>query len=225
MPTQLLRVNSDSLPAGFCFTTPQAVLDMYAQHLFVNLTNNSTFYSVGFAQPTPDQRTSPWLRLDGSNRPLGWYYYYNGGWRPVTPFRLGMMMDYNGSSSNFDSTGLGLIATDMDGWALCNGQNGTPNLADLFVVTASANTAGAWTSIVGGVAPAGQGGNSKYDLVQTDLGPLLGKSGDPKGGQPLLLEPGAPLFIKNAGGKNTVAQTAIPVPAWYALAKIAFVGY
>jgi len=41
---------------------------------------------------------------------------------------------YSGSISNFDGSGLGLPGSTVEGWALCNGSNGTPNLKGKFVV-------------------------------------------------------------------------------------------
>lgn len=69
----------------------------------------------------------------------------SGGWKvislpavsqlpPIAPPIGGIMM-YSGSyAANFDITGLGLPDTDMTGWALCNGNNGTPDLRGRFVV-------------------------------------------------------------------------------------------
>jgi hypothetical protein len=44
---------------------------------------------------------------------------------------IGGIIMWSGSSSAFDATGLGLGI--LDGWALCNNQNGTPDLRDKFV--------------------------------------------------------------------------------------------
>ncbi|MCX7716155.1 MAG: hypothetical protein N2Z73_01905 [Endomicrobia bacterium] len=52
-----------------------------------------------------------------------------GVYNPTVP-RGGIIM-YSGPW-NFDSTGLG--TGPLVGWALCNGQNGTPNLSDSFVM-------------------------------------------------------------------------------------------
>lgn len=49
----------------------------------------------------------------------------------------GMITMYSGPW-NFDSTGLG--TGKLAGWALCNGQNGTPDLRDRFVLGAGASS-------------------------------------------------------------------------------------
>jgi len=55
----------------------------------------------------------------------------------------------------------GTVATIPSGWFLCNGQNGTPDLRNRFVVCASGDYVGAAvTSIQGG--PAQYGGKNKH---------------------------------------------------------------
>lgn len=44
----------------------------------------------------------------------------------------GFIAMYSGSMSQFSNTGLGM--NDLAGWALCNGNNGTPNLKGRFIV-------------------------------------------------------------------------------------------
>ncbi|MFA5459798.1 MAG: hypothetical protein WC283_00445 [Candidatus Paceibacterota bacterium] len=64
-----------------------------------------------------------------SNTPPGGIIMYSGAW-------------------NFDATGLG--TGSLAGWALCNGNNGTPNLSDKFVMgtinSSSLNTTGGTNS-------------------------------------------------------------------------------
>lgn len=48
----------------------------------------------------------------------------------------GGIIMYTGSIADFDSTGKGKTGTKVQGWALCNGQNRTPDLRDRFVVGA-----------------------------------------------------------------------------------------
>jgi microcystin-dependent protein len=47
---------------------------------------------------------------------------------------IGGVIMYSGGLSNFDLTGRGLTNTPMARWAICNGQNGTPDLRDRFVM-------------------------------------------------------------------------------------------
>lgn len=73
----------------------------------------------------------------GGNTPLGGVIMYSGAW-------------------NFDSTGLG--TGDLLGWALCNGNNGTPDLSSRFVM-GTANAAALETS----------GGSNSYALTTAQL--------------------------------------------------------
>ncbi len=50
---------------------------------------------------------------------------------------VGGIIMYSGSITGlFDASGLGISGTKMEGWAICNGNNGTPNLISKFVVGA-----------------------------------------------------------------------------------------
>ncbi len=55
-----------------------------------------------------------------------------GLFKAVAPVESIVM--YVGSMDVFDETGLGLSNTKMDGWALCNGNNGSPDLSKKFIV-------------------------------------------------------------------------------------------
>lgn len=37
-------------------------------------------------------------------------------------------------ASSFDATGLGIVAGPYDGWAICNGENDTPDLSSTFEI-------------------------------------------------------------------------------------------
>jgi len=52
-------------------------------------------------------------------------------WKPPAGIPSGGIIMYSGPW-NFDATGLGIGA--LEGWALCNGNNGTPDLSDRFVM-------------------------------------------------------------------------------------------
>jgi len=49
---------------------------------------------------------------------------------------VGFIGMYSGSTdaSLFDGTGKGIVGSKMEGWAICNGNNGTPNLRGRFIV-------------------------------------------------------------------------------------------
>jgi len=57
----------------------------------------------------------------------------------ITP--IGGIIMYSGivDATLFDASGNGVVGSKMDGWAICNGNNTTPNLVDRFVVGAGRN--------------------------------------------------------------------------------------
>lgn len=125
--------------------------------------------NVGIGTATPAQRLHVVgnLHLDGVFMPAG-----NSGVDgqvlvskgPATPpawewkgVPSGVIVMYSGPW-NFDATGLG--TGPLTGWALCNGQNGTPDLTDRFVMgTTSSATLGT------------TGGNNFYTLTVSQLPP------------------------------------------------------
>jgi len=72
-----------------------------------------------------------------------WYWVWissssSGEWRKLiikrkTTYPPGSIIMYKGSVSNFDVNGIG-ITDDLEGWALCDGLNGRPNLTSKFIV-------------------------------------------------------------------------------------------
>ncbi|MDR1225992.1 MAG: hypothetical protein LBK47_03735 [Prevotellaceae bacterium] len=54
----------------------------------------------------------------------------------ITP--IGSITMWHGSVGSFDGTGKGLPGESVDGWAICNGANGTPDLRGRFIVGAIA---------------------------------------------------------------------------------------
>jgi hypothetical protein len=72
--------------------------------------NGGTDYSI---TGSSELLSVPYALFAGSSMPVGSIIMYSGVW-------------------NFDSSGLG--EATLDGWALCNGNNGTPDLTDKFVM-------------------------------------------------------------------------------------------
>ena len=76
-------------------------------------------------------------------------------WQAPSGLPSGSIIMYSGPW-NFDDTGLGI--NTLLGWALCNGNNGTPNLSDKFVMgTTSSSSLG------------GTGGANSYSLTTAQL--------------------------------------------------------
>ena len=86
---------------------------------------------VGSTQPSDSLTNKVWFKIDSVGRPLGIFMHYNGNWRKVyTGVGIGEIRMIYYSPSEFDTSGRGVIGGNWDGWLLCNGQNGTPNLTD-----------------------------------------------------------------------------------------------
>lgn len=49
----------------------------------------------------------------------------------------GMIVPYFGPLDNFNASGLGIASTEMEGWAVCNGLNGTPDLRGMTLFGAT----------------------------------------------------------------------------------------
>lgn len=135
-----------------------------------------TPYVVSEETPAVDQQAYLWVKLNGAGQPLGLFKYYGGNWRRVHNGVPGEVRMFKGDpTGKFDGTGKGILQTDWDGWALCNGSNGTTNLTDRFIISAhmdgsggtAAYTAGiGWRTKVRGTAEVVGGQN---DITLTDL--------------------------------------------------------
>lgn len=76
----------------------------------------------------------------------------------VTP-KGGIIM-YDGDINNFDGTGKGKAGTPVEGWALCNGDNTTPDLRNRFIV--GAGTGSEYTL-------AQKGGEKTHQLTEAEM--------------------------------------------------------
>jgi hypothetical protein len=189
---------------------------------------------VGSTPPSSALTNKVWYKTDAAGRPLGVFMFYNGNWRKVyTGVGLGQISMYAGSNAVFDGTGLGLISGDFDGWALCNGNNGTPDMRDRYVVSANSYSGG-WGTNVDGVAFRTTGGAAGQVTIQganlpqlhvqvfsvfngivtsTGSGRYIGGTAD----QGINIWP----VIETINSPNA----PLPLPAFYALAFMMFVGY
>jgi hypothetical protein len=90
---------------------------------------------VGSSQPSSSLTNKVWLQVDAAGRPIGFKVFYNGNWRFVQNARYGdLRMSAISIGSDIDGNGLGVIGGLFDGWAFCDGRNGTPDLRNRFPV-------------------------------------------------------------------------------------------
>lgn len=190
---------------------------------------------VGSAPPSSSLTNKVWFKIDGAGRPLGVFMFYNGNWRKVYNGVYGDIKMYLGNGGNFDGTGRGVVGSDCDGWAICNGGNGTPNMTDgRFPAGGSWNGAN-WISSGMGA----RGGANAHQITESDLpalqaGPVHSQAGKWQsggGGGWLTTPPQAgateadynlPVF---GPGGQTGGQNPLPPPKYQIFAFIMFIGY
>ncbi|SRR6266481_583326 len=190
---------------------------------------------VGSTQPTSSLTNKVWFVIDVAGRPLGIKMFYNGNWRPVYTGAAGDVKLWGGNpSGNFDGTGRGILGTWHDGWALCNGLNGTYNLIDRFIVCAS-RYVGQWVADVDPYNAGVVAGGAPFHVIQpTELPHLsahIGESdvGGGTGGKGLSGGAGPPTALAEvftgAGAPVGGQAPFTTLPPYYALAYIQFIGY
>ena len=153
-------------------------------------------YIMQAPKPGIDLQNQVWIQkstdTDQNGKPLSINLFYNGNWRRLYNGMLGEIRVYSGNpGDDFDvhadptiAKGLnqfskGKIGGQYDGWHLCNGQDGTPNLTDRFVVGGHMdNSAGHtgystnWQSFVDTKADSQTGGSGTSTITAQYLPPL-----------------------------------------------------
>lgn len=97
-------------------------------------------------QPGADDQDKAWVVIDGAGRPLAIKTFYNGKWRRIYNGMIGEIRGFSGdpgynATGNFNTNGLGNVGGEYDGWHLCNGKDGTPDLSNRFLVGAEMSPA------------------------------------------------------------------------------------
>jgi hypothetical protein len=144
----------------------------------------------------------------------------------------------------FDGTGRGNVGGEWDGWALCNGQNGTPDLTkNFFIVTGDWNYGGTggysvWDTVNGQWQT--QGGNQLGEMIASNQLPQMfvrtgafGAQGAPTGynlsdgsdGQGTAGFATATVRDVNMNPIGAGGQKALPLPHYIGLGFVMFVGY
>jgi hypothetical protein len=192
---------------------------------------------VGSVAPSSSLTNKVWFQIDAAGRPLGVYMFYNGNWRLVYTGRPTEIKMFNGNwTLYFDGTGLGIVGGTWDGWALCNGNNGTQNMIDNFVIAGS-EYVDEWLTGVNGPLQNAGGQQGPWTLAASQMPELSVDAWGwfrpplPEAGQPGLFI--APSGVSGAGviGEWLINETAgspnnpLPFPPFIALGFAAFVGY
>lgn len=226
-------VSPDTVPAGVCVPgTAQGIVNLVAQYLNVAFAGDSfNTFNYGSSEPDPDNRDRPWFRTDASGYFIGWMGYFNGAWRRVAPYPIGSIVAYSGSDANFDGDGKGNAGTTVEGYQLCNGLNGSPDLRNRFIIMGNDYSGSAWTTDVEDSGNPGvtTGGLATVQLFRTHIPRMTDtlRTGNEAGAGNRFL-----LGAKNDGstidveiGTTASSGEAAPhpnMPPYYALAYIMY---
>jgi hypothetical protein len=158
------------------------------------------FYIIGPDEPSPEDHDKLWIQTDSTSRPIAAKLFTNGAWRRIYNGMLGEIRGFTGEPGYgpaypphfFNESGRGNIGGPYDGWAICNGQNGTPDLSDQFLIGAHLNKHdshpaykdGHWVTFIPGEGTeAGQelptGGAFSEMIMPINLPPLDNSLPDP----------------------------------------------
>jgi hypothetical protein len=192
---------------------------------------------VGSSPPSSSLTNKVWYKTDGAGRPLGVFMFYNGNWRKVyTGVAIGEIRQYIGTNGAFDGTGRGLVGGDLDGWAVCNGSNGTPNLMGRnlkggYLGSQAGQGDGWWSNSESGAWVQGGGSAGPHQIALTNLPPLIyeifGKAGTAgnQSGYGLGGAADTPTSFSYVSGTQSSPNTPMPFEIYTVVAHIMFVGY
>jgi hypothetical protein len=215
-------------PVGACYGTVNDLFALFRAAASVTLDGSVVGIAKGSTQPSVDDTDKPWLKTTETGHPVAWFSFYNGQWRPVPRadvYDVKYMAITVPDASLFDGTGKGLINTLMDGWALCNGNNGTQNMTDKFVKSNGAQPAG------------GTGGSPTHTLLAAEIPAhthLYDKAhvytgASCQGGGTGFFPVTTPVFDSTAsssfGGTSGVTQAFSTEPAYVVLVPLMYIGY
>ena len=85
MATETVYVTPHPLPAGYCFTSLQDLLDTFSSHQSVELPIGFAQLVVSASTPAPVDQDKVWLKLDGLGNPVNFYWFNAGSWKEVNP--------------------------------------------------------------------------------------------------------------------------------------------
>lgn len=166
----IVPVTGGTLPAGFCPSTYQDILNAFVALMTVNIP--STASSLQVSANKPSDTTKPWLQLDNLGRPTRIYVFAQGAWISLHPDFPGKTIIYTGTLPDFtqfdggDNLAIGPYSGPM--WQVSNTQldgSGDANLsgrAPMGVGTFPSKAT---------IALGQQLGEDIHKLIQTELAP------------------------------------------------------
>lgn len=234
---------------GIKFTTQQDEIDLLNNLVTAEIAEDITPYIKGSTTPAVEDQDKVWYRLNANGGPNGTYTFYKGLWVRIPPIPANKISIYYGDPTvDFDGTGKGVagagpVAQDYMGWALANGNNGTANFSDRFLIGARMDNVGitgwdagtqTWRTNIGGLSQASGGAatittdvNTTYRSARAAAkSAKYSASGNVQGGA-LWGDPnGSTDFnILEADVGNVTPLPISVVNPFYAVAFIGFIGY
>lgn len=223
--------------APLTLTQLVAVLNTLAT---IDIPATFTPYIVSVKKPAVDDQDKIWHKIDAVGRPLGTFKFYDGLWRQEYTGIMSEVKMYSGDPTvDFDDTGLGLPGKRWDGWALANGNNGTANLSNKFIVAGAIDNVGltgyngVWrTNVAGGALSQGGASGFTSNASNTYREPttatqlrLFTADGNVPTGNGDLYGVGGGTIVTPATVGNTSPSPISTIPPFFALAYVGFVGY
>lgn len=241
-----LSISFDNPDVGECPSNLQELTDSLNARISGVLEGDFKPYVTGAATPSVDDQDKVWMRQDSNGRPIGTYVFYSGTWRKQYNANMGQIVMYSGDPAvDFAGSGhAGTVGGEWDGWQLCSGENGSPNLSDKFIVGAKMDdlgtgypTNGPWKTTVTGASTASGAGVHEITLSAANtyapaeaalvLGHWTADGNTPNAGGGLIgLSGGAADFnLVNAIVGNPTPPAIPTLPPWVAYGLAIFVGY
>lgn len=202
-------------------------------------------YIISADTPGADDHDKAWIKLSSTGIPLGTFIWYSGNWRRIYNGMIGEVRGYMGNpSTDFDANGLGIIGGNYDGWHLCNGKDGTPDMSDQFIIGAHMNNVdhpgydnGEWVTWVsntgaehtGGVRDITLSAANTYRPAEAALTvqrfTATGNAPDPAGDLLATGGGGTRYELEAADAGNPTPPAISVINPFIAMAWIIFVGY
>lgn len=225
------------------FTELIAFLNLYVAS---QIDTDIIAYVTGAATPDVEDQDKVWHKVDANGRPLGTFVFYSGAWRKQYTSSIGTVVMYSGDpGTDFSgSGGAGTVGGEWDGWQLCNGQNGSSNLSDKFIVAAKMDDLavgypegnGPWKTSVSGETTQSGAGVHEIQLNSSNtyrpatpavtLGHWAADGNTPNIAGGLIGIAGASDFdLIGADAGNPTPPVIPTLPPWFALAYAVFQGY
>lgn len=234
----------------------QQLIDLLNALVSSNIQGSYLTYVIGSTPPGPDDHDKVWLELDTQGRPIATKKFYNGNWRRVYNGMLGEIRLFSGDPTDENvwittgpNQGLGVVGGIYDGWHICNGKGGVPDLSDRFIIAAhmNNNTIPGWDGdqwVTTEVKESGEhtGGFREITLTDkntfqptVDIGflkvgkyDIAGATLDPSGivwGQPSVGDETKNKTLQIQSEGNPEPEAINIIPPFIALGYIVFVGY